>query len=165
MTGLPLPATGRSSRALVRGLGMVATGFIAALFGTWLAVAAGVAHRSDGGLIAALIFGGYWLGVWSPALWSRRHAKRLLAARRTSARQRWQGATLLVSPRGIVLRLIGVRGFYNLSMIKAATEEQGLVLLWTAPNSAIAIPARRLEPAQRDLLLSLGRASGGSTGQ
>ena len=153
---------GRSS-AMLRGLGMAATGFVAALVGTWLAVASGVVHRSDGGLIAALIFAGFWLGVWSPSIWSRRHARRMLAARQAAARQRWQGATLFVSPRGIVLRLIEARGFYSLSAIKAATEEQGLVLLWTAASSAIVIPARRLEPAQRDLLLSLGKASGGST--
>jgi hypothetical protein len=137
---------GRSS-GLRRGLGMMATGFIAALIGTGLAVASRVVYRSDGGLIAAFIFGGFWLGVWSPTLWSRRQARRTLAARQAASRQRWHGAILVVSPRGIVLRLSGVRGFYRLSAIEAATEEQGMVLLWTAAGSAILVPARQLEPA------------------
>jgi hypothetical protein len=147
-----------SSSRMLRLLGMVATGFIAAFIGTVLAVAAGSVRKYDGGVIAALIFGGFWLGAWSPAIWWQRHARRVLQARRIAARARWQGAVLFVGPGGIAIRRIGIRLFYARTAITSVTLEQGLVLLWTTTDTAIAIPARLLQPGQQALLVSFGHS-------
>jgi hypothetical protein len=123
----------------------------------------GISRASDEGLVSVIIFAIYWLGLWTPLTWSRRDTRRRLKDGLEDLRQWWKGATVLVSPRGIVVRLDGARGFYRHSAVKAATLEKGLVVLWLVPASAraiICIPVRLLEPGQEDLLLSFGRPSG-----
>ncbi len=144
--------------------GTIGTGFAAGLIGAWLASEAGIVRNHDGGLLAALIFAGFWLGVWSPSIWSGRRAVQLERARRDALRLRWKDAVLFVSPRGIATRLPAARGFYARAAIKTASREKGLVLLWTEPDvAAIAIPVGLLHPAQQDMLLSFGRETSGST--
>jgi hypothetical protein len=139
---------------------LIATGFVVALIGAFLAVAAGIVSPRGGGLLAVLVFGGYWIGAWTAVIWSRRRTRRIQQARRDVFRADLKNASILATNAGVFTRSTSIRSFYALSAIKAATQESGLVLLWTRSESAIAVPVRLLAPIQRDWLLSLPGEAG-----
>ncbi len=126
-----------------------------ALLGGILGVIAGIVSPGGGRLLAVLAFGGFWIGAWTLVIGSKRQALRTQQARRDAFRANLKRASVLITNTGIFTRSAGYRGFYALSAIMALSQEDGLVLLWTRPESAIAIPVRLLTPIQRDWLLSL----------
>jgi hypothetical protein len=137
------------------GGGVITTGFVVALLGGFLGVAAGIVSPRGGGLLAALVFGGFWTGAWASVIWSKRRAARIQQARRDAWRSDLRNASILVTNAGIFTRSSTTRSFYAHSAIKATSQEGGFVLLWIRPDTAIAIPVRLLAPTQRDWLLSL----------
>jgi hypothetical protein len=136
------------------GAGVIATGFVVALLGGFLGVATDIVSPRGGGLLAVLVFGGFWIGAWASVIWSKRRAARIQQARRDAFRADIRKASILVTSAGIFTRSNTTRSFYSLSAITATSQEGGFVLLWTRPESAIAIPLRLLSPVQRDWLLS-----------
>lgn len=136
------------------GGGLITTGFVVALLGGFLGVAAGIVSPRGGGLLAVLVFGGFWSGAWASVIWSKRRTARILRARQDALRSDLRNASILVTNAGIFTRSRTTRAFYAFSAIKASSQEGGFVLLWTRPESAIAIPLRLLAPIQRDWLLS-----------
>jgi hypothetical protein len=144
----------KQSAGPAAGGGVIATGVVVALLGGFLGVAAGIVSPRGGSLLAVLVFGGFWIGAWASVIWSKRRTARILLARRDAFRADLRNASILVTNAGIFTRSNTIRSFYAFSAIKASSQEGGFVLLWTRPESAIAIPLRLLSPIQRDWLLS-----------
>lgn len=138
---------------------VVATGFVAALLLAWVADLAGAVRGQGGAIIAGLLFLGFSLGIWAPSIWAWRFNRRHVQAQQALARRQSQGATCVVSGRGLALRLAGARILYPRSTIGGVTLEQGLLLVWPPagndPMPILAVPLRLLTPAQRDALASL----------
>lgn len=128
--------------------GVYATGFATALIGMALAIRVGAIAANRADLVAALIYAGFFVGLWSPSIWyarRRRVAMRALAAR----------GSLLVTDNGLFVRRAGARGFYARGAIAKVTVAGGLLLIWLREGRPLAIPLRLLDGAQTSRLLAL----------
>jgi len=137
-------------------LAMAGTGFLAASFATALADAAGAVRYGGGATLAALGFAVFWLGCWTPAIWLKLLTRRQAHRRAEAWRGRWDGAVFLACPAGVAVRSSSVRLAVAWSAIATASAEQGYIVLQTTLDGVIAIPARLLQPAQQERLLSRG---------
>ena len=145
---------GRPGMALF--LAIAGTGFLAASLATALADAAGVVRYGGGATVAALGFAVFWLGCWAPAIWLNLLTRRQARRRVEAWRGRWAGAVLSVSPAGVAVRTATVRLALAWPAIATASVEQGFIVLQTTFDGVIVLPARLLQPAQQDRLLSRG---------
>jgi hypothetical protein len=149
----------RRTEARVATGGLIVTGFAVGLIAAWLAAETRIVRPGDGALVAVLVFAGFWLGTWSPTIWSWQSMRRARQQRQDDLRGRMEGATMLVGPGGIFTRGAGVLGFRSRSAIKSVTREKDLLLLWTSTDTAVVIPARLLQPAQMEMVLSFADGS------
>jgi hypothetical protein len=90
----------RRFNAQLHAWGVIGTGFAAALIGASIAAGVGIVRVNDGGLIAVLIFVGFYLGVWSPSMWSKLQDRRWKKERLAAFHERWKDAVVLVSSKG-----------------------------------------------------------------
>ncbi len=137
-----------------RGWIMLAIGVGLGFVVVWAATASGALPRDDAGLLGLVVAAIFGLGLYSPWLLAGSANRRSKAA----FRARWDGATLLVAPGSITIRLGHVRAVYGQAAIRAVTFHSGLVLLWIGAYSAIPVPARLLTPEQQKQLLSIKAA-------
>jgi hypothetical protein len=148
----------RQQKQYLGGWAPIATGFLAALAGGLLSVAAGVVPQGRVGFVAMLIFAGFWIGAWGPSLWAwpgRRRSRRAWL-------EQTRGASLRLMSGGLVMRRSGRVGIYNRSAVLAAGVERGLLLLWVGEDSAIGVPTRLLTPEQRAALLAFAESGSDS---
>jgi hypothetical protein len=141
----------RHCRQSVKGLrsgwvGPMAIGFVGALIGGFVSCALGVPWR-NGGVVAALIFAGYYSGLWVPAL--------LLSKQQAAQESPPAAGSMVATPRGIAVRRPGIRAYFARSSIQRVSLEGGLLLLWFEPYRAIVVPTRLLSADQQRLLSAL----------
>ena len=134
---------------------VLATGALSALAVAVLALVLGIADRNTGGLVAVLVFGGFYLGIWTPSVWDRVLRRRTCKAFWAKFRTTWADTTLTVTPKGIRLRSPDYRVAYVRAAIERANRESRLILLWVKADVPLAIPVQLLTPAQETILLSM----------
>jgi hypothetical protein len=130
----------------------VAVGVVPGLLTVWLLISVGAVTTDNAGYAGLLVTGIFFLGLYAPRLMADRNQRRRYY---DSFRSRWEGAIMLVTPRGLTFRIPLARAAYARGAIKRATLEQGLVLLWVSTTAPLAIPARLLSDEQRRRMLSL----------
>ncbi len=135
-------------------IGLIAAAMAVALAAGLVCVAAHIATPHDARLVVILVFAAFWTGRWSPTLLGKRRTRRQRRAYHAAWQARMEGAVVIAATDIIVLRTPSVRAIYKRSAIPRTGIESGLLLLWTGPQSAVAIPLRLLTPEQRDWLLS-----------
>ncbi|HKU94475.1 MAG TPA: hypothetical protein VJR58_04315 [Vineibacter sp.] len=136
---------------------VLATGAFAALVVAILALALGLADRNTGGLVAVLVFAGFYLGILTPQLWDRVLQRRTRQESWAKFRATWADTTLTVASRGIRLRGPGYRVTYARAAIERTSRDSGFILIWVKAAIPLAIPVRLLTPAQETILLALVR--------
>lgn len=134
---------------------VLATGALVALIVAIVALVLGVADRNTGGLVAVLVFGGFYLGIWTPSFWERVLRRRTRKTSWAKFRTTWADTTLRVTPAGVRLRSPDSRVTYARAAIERASRDSGLILLWVKAEVPLAIPVRLLTPAQEMILLSM----------
>ncbi len=125
----------------------IGVGFLGGLI--TIATHAATPHAS--GLIVVMLCIAFWLGLYMLRILASGRRRHLY----DSFRARWQGGIVLVTPRGLTIRLENARVAYRRAAITAMTLQSGLILIWTSDYSQIAIPARLLTEEQRARLMSL----------
>jgi hypothetical protein len=133
-------------------LGLYGTGFAIALIGGFLAFRLGAVAADRVGLVAALIAGGFFLGMWSPSIWYGR-------LRRVRMRAQASRGSLLVTEHGLFVRRAGARGFYAREAIAGVAVAGVLLLIRQREGRPLAVPLRLLDAAQRAQLLALAPAA------
>ena len=118
----------------------------------WAAIALGLADRYVAGVLGVTICAAFWLGVYLPSFVLRRSRRRL---EYRQFQEDWRGASLLISPRGVVLRRPHIRSAYGRGAIKTVASKGGLILLWVSANRPLAIPERLLTAEQRANVLAI----------
>ncbi len=131
--------------------GVYATGFLVALIGSLAAFYAGSAPARGADFVAVLIFASFFIGMWSPAIWYRRHRGDRMRA------WAWRGS-LLVTANGLSTRRPGARGFYSRSAVKGVTIEGGSLLVWIRDGQPLGFPARLLDADQKARMAALATA-------
>ena len=132
---------------------VLAVGFVLAMIGGFVSIAAEATSPRGGSLVAVLVFGAFWSGAWTLELFGKRGKRRTARASKDAFRASLQQAAILVTSRGVFTRSVSIRSFYPCSAITTASREDELILLWTRRESAVALPVRLLTPAQQDWLL------------
>lgn len=132
----------------------IATGAVIAIIVAALAMLLGVARRNDGGVVAGLVFVGFYLGMWTPTFWAWVLSARTRQSRWTAFRTRWAGTTIRVTARGLRSRHPRSWVHYAWSAVERVSRDNDLIILWLEAEPPFAIPARLLTAEQIDFLLA-----------
>ncbi|MGD0641306.1 MAG: hypothetical protein ABSC22_11210 [Roseiarcus sp.] len=129
--------------------GMIASGFVVALLGAFGARYVGAATPGRVDVVAVLILAGFFLGLWSPAMWYYRVRMRLTRALTPQA-------SVLIAEGGLFTRLKHGRAFFARQAIVKLTSERGLLFIWLREGGKpLAIPLRLLDGEAKARLASM----------